>query len=94
MAFIRGEPLDTTVILSKFKLENVVKKLERTKAGVTKQIKITEETVEEENLAQMPRKDKRRLFRLLRKLRKDPRKALPKLLELHEKYPKVPSIAN
>ena len=71
-----------------------IKKLQKTKEGIPKPFKYTTEPMEEENVAKMRQRDKEKLWEIYARIYKSPNEELPKLFNLKEKYPNVPSIYN
>lgn len=91
---VQKKPLDSKVLLANVDKRAVIKALQKTKAGVPKSFRYTNEPMEEEYLSKMPQKDKDRLWDIYEDVRKYPNKVLPQLLELQERYPQVPCIYN
>jgi len=94
---VRKRRPDARKLLAEVDKKAVERALKRTKEGIPKPITCTYEPIEEENLAQMPYRVKKKLWDIYDKLNKrsgEAVKELPKLLELKKKYPNVPSIYN
>jgi hypothetical protein len=91
---LQKKKLDYRELLSSVDRNAVIKALKRTKEGVPKSFRYTDEPMEEENLSKMPQKKKEQLWKLYADIREYPEKVLPKLLELQERYPQVPCIYN
>ena len=91
---VQEKPLDSRQLLSDVDKSSIVRALQRSKDGVPMSFRYTNKPMEEHNLAKMPKKDKKRLWRLYRKIRISPETVLPKLIGLKNRYPKAPCIYN
>lgn len=93
-AIFEQRPLDSKELLSDIRRDLIIKSLQRSKDGLPRAIQFTNAPIEEENLAKMPRRDKKRLWKLYEQIQENPQAVLPKLFELQTQYPDVPAIAN
>ena len=91
---LQGKQIDSIKILSKIDKNDLFKRLQKTKEGIPKPFKYTTEPMEEENVAKMRQRDKEKLWEIYARIYKSPNEELPKLFNLKEKYPNVPSIYN
>lgn len=91
---MRQQPIDAQQLLSTVDRRAVIRALRKTKAGVPRSFRWTNEPMEEEHLSNMPDAEKERLWELFEMIPKQPTQALPELLALQERYPNVPSIYN
>lgn len=94
---VRGIKPDSRSFLAEVDRQAVAKALKRTKEGLPKPILCTKEPVEEKNFARLPPSVKRKLSRIHQTLIDSPKGSadvLPELLQLKERHPNVPTIAN
>jgi len=94
---VRGIKPDSRQCLAEVDRQAVTRALQRTKEGLPKPVLCTSEPVEEENFARLPASVKRTLDRIHQTLTEFPKESarvLPELLQLRERHPKVPTIAN
>ncbi|MBI9091781.1 MAG: hypothetical protein JEZ12_21430 [Desulfobacterium sp.] len=91
---VEQRPFDSKDLLSDLNPNNIIKALERSKGGLPQPINVTSEPNEEENLAQVPARDKERLMSLCSQLKLRPLELLPELKAMQARYPNVPTISN
>ena len=91
---VQEKPLDAKKLLVNVDKRAVIQALQKTKEGVPKSFKYTDEPMEEENLSKIPQNDKEHLWDIYENIKEYPDKVLPQLLELQKKYPQVPCIYN
>ncbi len=91
---VKGEKPDSKKSLTEVDRQAVINALKKNRDGLPKLFRYTDEPIEEENFARIPRKDKERLLEIQRRTQEFPEKVLPDLLELKTKYPNVPAIYN
>jgi hypothetical protein len=91
---VERRPPDSQQLLADVKRAAVLRALERSKDGVPRPVTFTNEPMEEEQLAKMPRRHKKRLWAIYDRVRETPREVIPELLKLRRQYPNVPVIYN
>ncbi|OQX76854.1 MAG: hypothetical protein B6D64_09145 [Bacteroidetes bacterium 4484_276] len=77
---LQGKPLNTKQLLSDIDRQAVIRDLQKSKDGVPRPFKYTDEPIEEPNLAKMPKSDKKQLFNLYSSIQMSPETVLPKLI--------------
>ena len=91
------EKPDSRKLLAEVNRTQIMQSLRKSKNGLPHPFVCTNEPIEEKNLAKMPYKDKKLLWRLYDKLlnsRDESRAVLQGLIELRKKYQNVPAIYN
>ena len=94
---VRGRKPNAKKLLAEVDRKAIERALQKTKDGLPKPFACTSEPIEEENLAQMPYRDKEKLWDIYDRLKEgagEVEKELPTLIELRKKYPNVPAIYN
>ncbi len=91
---LQHQPFDSTRLLATVNKHAVIRALQKTKDGVPKSFRYTNEPMEEEHLARMPQHDKEVLWELYDRITEVPDIVLPQLNRLHAQYPNVPCISN
>lgn len=94
---VRGRKPNAKQLLEEVNRKAVIRAIKKSKDGLPKPFKCTHEPIEEENLAQMPYRNKKKLWDIYDRLKEHPgeaEKELPTLIKLRKKYPNVPSICN
>lgn len=91
---VKGQKPDSRKLLAEIDRERVMSTIQRSKGGLPAPFICSNEPKEEENFAQIPGADKRKLLKICKKIRESPEKQLAKLLELKKRYPNVPAIYN
>ncbi|MBN1457538.1 MAG: hypothetical protein JW912_06785 [Sedimentisphaerales bacterium] len=87
-------PPDSKTLLADVKRTAVLRALERSKDGVPQPVTFTNKPMEEEHMANMRRRHKKRLWAIYECVRERPQEVIPELLALRQKYPDVPAISN
>lgn len=91
---VERKPPDSQKLLADVKCEAVFRALERSKSGVPQPVQFTNEPMEEEHFAQMPRRDKEQIWAIYDRVKETPHEVIPELLALRRRYPNVPIIYN
>ena len=94
---MKGKKINAQKLLAEVNRNAVLKALKKSKDGLPKRFTWTDQPMEEENLAKMPDLDKVKLWEIYGRIQRFPEEAekeLPKLMELKEKHPNVPTIYN
>jgi len=89
-----GKAPDSKALLADVDFKAVARALERSKDGLPKPIRFTDEPIEEEHLSKMPAAEKARLWLIYSQIEEFPEQALSGLLALNRRYPDVPAIYN
>lgn len=91
---VKRKKPDARSFLEEVDEDKIIASLKRSKDGLPRPFRWTDEPIEEENFAKLSVAEKKKIYKVFQRIKTEPTKQIPSLLRLKKKHPNLPVLYN